>query len=88
MRTTALPAPPAWHAAIARALERGSSVPSSRYLQIATVRPDGRPTVRSVVFRGWFDAARDDDDDDFDESRSGLATVAGTPRLGFVTDAR
>lgn len=81
--TAASLAPPAWHAAIARALERGSSTPTSRYLQIATVRPDGRPAVRSVVFRGWFDG-----EDDVEEWRSGSGTVAAAPRLGFVTDAR
>ena len=78
-------ASPPWHAAIARALERGSSTPSSRYLQLATVRPDGRPAVRSVVFRGWFDSG------DAEEEASGSAvspTTSATPRLGFVTDAR
>lgn len=84
--TAAALAPPAWHAAIARALERGSSTPTSRYLQIATVRPDGRPAVRSVVFRGWFDY--DVGIDNGEESRPGSAGVAATPRLGFVTDAR
>lgn len=76
-------APPPWHAAIARALERGSSTPASRYLQLATVRPDGRPAVRSVVFRGWFgDDAADADDGE------ASAVSPTTPRLGFVTDAR
>ena len=88
-----LPPPPPWHAAIARALERGSSTPASRYLQIATIRPDGRPAVRSVVFRGWFDFA-----DCSDGASSAAAAAASgsaasaatmtTPRLGFVTDAR
>ena len=79
--------PPAWHAAIARALERGSASPASRYLQLATVRPDGRPAVRSVVFRGWFDGDGGSDDDKSDESASASAAVT-TPRLGFVTDVR
>ena len=83
--------PPPWHAAIARALERGSSTPSSRYLQIATVRPDGRPAVRSVVFRGWFDFADGVVDGAASSSGSWAAAAAATtttPRLGFVTDAR
>ena len=47
--------PPAWHAALTRALDRAAGVPAARYLQVATVRPDGRPAVRTVVFRGWFE---------------------------------
>ena len=79
------PTPPPWHAAIARALERGSSTPTSRYLQLATVRPDGRPAVRSVVFRGWFGSG---DADEEEEERAASQSTTTTPRLGFVTDAR
>ena len=50
------PPPPAWQATLARALDRAGS-PAARYLQVATVKPDGRPTARTVVFRGWFDGA-------------------------------
>lgn len=50
-----MPPPPAWHATLARALDRAAGAPAARYVQVATVRPDGRPTARTVVFRGWFD---------------------------------
>lgn len=42
-----------WREAIAAALHRNRSRPDSRYWQLATVRPDGSPAVRTVVFRGF-----------------------------------
>lgn len=48
--------PPPWLAPLTRALDAGVAVsPAARFLQVATVRPDGRPAVRTVVFRGWFE---------------------------------
>jgi PPOX class probable FMN-dependent enzyme len=43
-----------WRPAIARALHRNRSLPHVRYLQLATVRPDGRPANRTLVFRGFW----------------------------------
>ncbi len=40
---------------MARALHRNRSLPHARYLQLATVRADGRPANRTVVFRGFLD---------------------------------
>jgi PPOX class probable FMN-dependent enzyme len=45
------PAP--WRAELLRALHRNRAAPEARYLQFATVRPDGRPANRTVVFRGF-----------------------------------
>jgi pyridoxamine 5'-phosphate oxidase len=42
-----------WSSAIARALHRNRALAYSRYLQLATIRPDGRPANRTVVFRGF-----------------------------------
>jgi pyridoxamine 5'-phosphate oxidase len=42
-----------WPSSIARALHRNRALAYSRYLQLATVRPDGRPANRTVVFRGF-----------------------------------
>jgi pyridoxamine 5'-phosphate oxidase len=42
-----------WRLPLARALHRNRSIPASRYLQLATVRSDGRPANRTVVFRGF-----------------------------------
>lgn len=42
-----------WRSTLARALHRNRSRPYSRYFQLATVHPDGRPTNRTVVFRGF-----------------------------------
>ncbi len=44
-----------WRPLIARALHRNRSDAHSRYFQIATVRADGRPANRTVVFRGFLD---------------------------------
>lgn len=44
-----------WRSTIARALHRNRALVYARYLQLATVRPDGRPANRTVVFRGFQD---------------------------------
>lgn len=43
-----------WRAPLARALHRNRSRVYSRYPQLATVRPDGRPANRTVVFREFL----------------------------------
>ncbi len=48
------PTEPLWRASLALALYRNRHVAQSRYLQLATVRPDGRPANRTVVFRGFL----------------------------------
>lgn len=42
-----------WRSPLARALHRNRSRPFSRYFQLATVRSDGTPANRTVVFRGF-----------------------------------
>ncbi len=44
-----------WRSPLARALHLNRSLVYSRYVQMATVRPDGRPANRTVVFRGFVD---------------------------------
>jgi pyridoxamine 5'-phosphate oxidase len=44
-----------WRSLIARALHRNRSLPYARYVQLATVRPDGKPANRTIVFRGFLD---------------------------------
>lgn len=44
-----------WRSPLARAIELNRSLPHSRYFQLATVQPDGRPANRTVVFRGFLD---------------------------------
>jgi pyridoxamine 5'-phosphate oxidase len=46
---------PPWRTPLARALHRNRSLPNSRYLQLATIDPQGYPANRTVVFRGWHD---------------------------------
>lgn len=43
-----------WREPLDRALERHRSQPHSRYFQLATVRSDGHPANRTVVFRGFL----------------------------------
>ncbi|HEY9617770.1 MAG TPA: Npun_F5749 family FMN-dependent PPOX-type flavoprotein [Microcoleaceae cyanobacterium] len=45
----------AWRSPLARALHRNRSLVYSRYLQLATVRSDGYPANRTVVFRGFLE---------------------------------
>ena len=40
-----------WSVALRRAIKRNRRDAHNRYLQLATVRPDGTPAVRSLVFR-------------------------------------
>jgi len=42
-----------WRSPLASALHRNRSLPYARYFQLATVRADGRPANRTVVFRGF-----------------------------------
>jgi hypothetical protein len=42
---------PQWRVMLQRSLKKNKSLASSRYVQLATVRPDGRPANRTVVFR-------------------------------------
>jgi pyridoxamine 5'-phosphate oxidase len=44
-----------WRSLLARALHKNRSLPDARYFQLATVRSDGLPANRTVVFRGFLD---------------------------------
>lgn len=55
------PAPPdmsashaPWRSLLKESLRRNDKLRHSKYLQLATVRPDGRPANRTVVFRGFL----------------------------------
>lgn len=43
-----------WRSPLAHALE-GNPQPTARYLQLATIRADGRPANRTIVFRGFLE---------------------------------
>ena len=43
-----------WRSPLARALHLNCSLAYARYLQLATVRADGRPANRTLVFRGFL----------------------------------
>ncbi|MGB7087541.1 MAG: Npun_F5749 family FMN-dependent PPOX-type flavoprotein, partial [Phormidesmis sp.] len=43
-----------WRSPLSRALHRNRAQPFCRYLQLATVRTDGTPANRTVVFRGFL----------------------------------
>jgi len=44
-----------WRSPLARALDNNSNLAYASYLQLATVRADGRPANRTVVFRGFLE---------------------------------
>jgi PPOX class probable FMN-dependent enzyme len=44
-----------WRSPLTRALHHNRNLAYSRYLQLATVRADGRPANRTVVFRGFLE---------------------------------
>ncbi len=44
-----------WRSHLSRALHKNRSLPYARYFQLATVRPDGHPANRTVVFRGFLE---------------------------------
>ncbi|MEO0348608.1 MAG: Npun_F5749 family FMN-dependent PPOX-type flavoprotein [Cyanobacteria bacterium P01_A01_bin.15] len=46
-----------WRPTLARALHRNRSRAYCRYMQLATINSDGRPSNRTVVFRGFADDA-------------------------------
>ena len=48
---------PPWRPLLRGAREREGRSPAARWLQLATVAPDGTPRVRTLVFRGWADGA-------------------------------
>ena len=43
-----------WRSPLSKALHRNRSQPFARYFQLATVRADGTPANRTVVFRGFL----------------------------------
>ncbi|AFZ47634.1 pyridoxamine 5'-phosphate oxidase-related FMN-binding protein [Cyanobacterium stanieri PCC 7202] len=43
-----------WRSPLAKALHLNRSKPFSRYFQLATVTPEGLPSNRTVVFRGFY----------------------------------
>eukprot|EP00877_Chromochloris_zofingiensis_P008741 jgi/Chrzof1/411/Cz01g14250.t1 len=45
-----------WRQLLQQSLDSNKSLPYSKYLQLATVRTDGRPANRTVVFRGFLNA--------------------------------
>lgn len=52
------PAAP-WRAVLQRALKANEACRHSRYVQLATVRPDGRPANRTIVYRGQLEGDSD-----------------------------
>lgn len=44
---------PPWRPLLRGARQREGRAPTARWLQLATVAPDGTPRVRTLVFRGW-----------------------------------
>lgn len=49
---------PSWRSPLASAIHRNRAKPHSRYFQLATVTPEGYPSNRTVVFRGFLEDDR------------------------------
>ncbi|KAJ3128057.1 hypothetical protein HK098_005269 [Nowakowskiella sp. JEL0407] len=45
---------PSWKPVIERALDANKSTPLSKFVQLATVKPNERPANRTLVFRGFY----------------------------------
>ncbi|KAJ1528278.1 hypothetical protein HK096_009921 [Nowakowskiella sp. JEL0078] len=45
---------PKWKSVLCDVIDQNKSSKSSTYVQLATVRPNGRPANRTLVFRGFF----------------------------------
>lgn len=73
------PLPP-WRQPLSRALHRNRSQPFARYFQLATLRLDGRPANRTVVFRGFVEAEA--------TLRAAAQTSTQGHSLKLVTDRR
>jgi hypothetical protein len=43
-----------WKLLLQQSLRKNDKLRHAKYMQIATVRPDGRPANRTVVFRGFL----------------------------------
>lgn len=68
-----------WRSPLSRALHRNRSLPNARYVQLATVRSDGSPANRTIVFRGFVG-------EQFCRDVAAKNTLINT--LQFVTDRR
>jgi len=44
-----------WRSPLSSALHKNRSLPYARYFQLATVRANGHPANRTVVFRGFLE---------------------------------
>eukprot|EP00958_Prasinococcus_capsulatus_P003930 scaffold362_cov304-Prasinococcus_capsulatus_cf.AAC.1 len=71
---------PRWVEEVARNLACASSAhkPTAKYLQLATVRPDGTPANRTVVFRGFYRRRNPEN----------KGELLPTSTLQFITDVR
>ena len=49
---------PPWRSLLSSAIHRNRSKPYSRYFQLATVTPEGYPSNRTLVFRGFVEDER------------------------------
>jgi pyridoxamine 5'-phosphate oxidase len=75
---------PPWRSIISGALHRNRSFPDSCYLQLATVDHRGRPTNRTVVFRGWRDP--ESQLQFVTDGRSALRETAGTSKAEEIAN--
>jgi PPOX class probable FMN-dependent enzyme len=81
MSAPAVSATTPWRTLLEKSLARNRALANARYIQIATIRPDGRPANRTVVFRGFLGASGP-------AGAAAAASAATSDALTIVTDAR
>ena len=73
-------AAPGWRGTLLKALKKNARLANARYAQLATVRPDGAPANRTVVYRG-FDGDSDRLTFVTDARSSKIEDLAHEPRV-------
>lgn len=73
---------PAWRQALNKSLDSNKHLKYSQFFQLATVRPDGRPSNRTVAFRGFLEKS---DRLTFTTDTRWTCCAAGTSLLCYVS---
>ncbi|MEW5319975.1 MAG: hypothetical protein WDW38_011083 [Sanguina aurantia] len=68
-----------WKEGLLKALSKNKGLANAKYVQIATVRPDGRPSNRTVVFRGFLRQITNDLTFITDRRAKKVAEIAANP---------
>ncbi len=79
--------PAAWRSTLKDSLDANKQVHHHTFMQLATVRTDGRPSVRTVVFRGFYGDADKITFATDTRHAQGTASTCSMPCMQALTDA-